>query len=162
MANRITGIRMVCSFALLFCVTFSRPFYILYLIAGISDMLDGAVARKMGTVSEFGSKLDTLADTIFCVVCLIKILPAFHLERWMLLWVSGIAIIKGVNIVSGMILYRRFVAVHSVMNKITGLLLFLLPLTIRIIPLRYSVATVCAIATFSAIQEGHFIRTEKS
>ena len=44
------------------------------------------------------------------------------------------------------------------MNKITGLLLFLLPLTLNIIEIKYSSAIVCAVATFSAVQEGHFIR----
>lgn len=50
-------------------------------------------------------------------------------------------------------------AVHSIMNKITGILLFVLPLTIRIIDLKCSTAIICAIATFAAIQEGHYIRT---
>ena len=45
------------------------------------------------------------------------------------------------------------------MNKATGILLFLLPLTIPAVPLKYSAIVVCAVATFAAIQEGHFIRT---
>ena len=52
---------------------------------------------------------------------------------------------------SGIIVQNRFVSVHSVMNKITGGLLFAFPLTVRIIDLRYSAAIVCAIATFAAI-----------
>ena len=59
MANIITCIRIICSIVLLFCPVFSPVFYALYITAGVSDMLDGAVARKTGTVSEFGSKLDT-------------------------------------------------------------------------------------------------------
>ena len=46
------------------------------------------------------------------------------------------------------------------MNKITGFLLFALPLTVTIIDLRYSAVIVCTVATFAAIQEGYFIRTE--
>ena len=75
MANFITGIRMALSVALLFCPAFSPAFYMLYIAAGFSDMIDGAVARKNGTVSEFGSRLDTAADTVFAAVCLIKVLP---------------------------------------------------------------------------------------
>jgi len=59
MANIITGIRIVLSIALLFCLALSPAFYALYIAAGFSDMIDGAVARKTGTVSEFGSKIDT-------------------------------------------------------------------------------------------------------
>ena len=56
---------------------------------------------------------------------------------------------------------KKLVAVHSVMNKVTGALLFTLPLTLRFIELRYSVIVVCAVATFAAVQEGHYIRTGK-
>jgi CDP-diacylglycerol--glycerol-3-phosphate 3-phosphatidyltransferase len=47
------------------------------------------------------------------------------------------------------------------MNKATGALLFLMPLTIPTVGLKYSAVVVCAAATFAAIQEGHFIRTER-
>ena len=56
-------------------------------------------------------------------------------------------------------MHKAFVAVHTAMNKVTGLLLFLLPLTWTFIDLKYSGAFVSAVATFAAIQEGHFIRT---
>ena len=50
-ANLITGTRILFSVALLFCPAFSLSFYVLYLLAGLTDMVDGAVARKTGTVS---------------------------------------------------------------------------------------------------------------
>ena len=59
MANLITGTRILCSAALLICPAFSASFYVLYLMAGLTDMIDGAVARMTGTTSEFGAKLDT-------------------------------------------------------------------------------------------------------
>ena len=69
-----------------------------------------------------------------------------------------IALIKIINIISGHIVQRKLVAVHSVINKVTGLLLFILPLTFLIVPLKYLAIPVCAVATLSAVQEGHFIR----
>jgi len=161
MANTITGIRIVLSIALLFCPILSPTFYVLYIAAGFSDMIDGAVARKTGSVSEFGSRLDTIADIAFVAVCLIKLLPVLRIPAWLYIWIGIIALIKVVNIISGFAVQRGFVAVHSVMNKATGVLLFLLPLTILVFPLKYSAIVVCAVATFAAIQEGHFIRTER-
>jgi len=160
-ANIITCIRIICSIILLFIPTFSIPFYALYLLAGGTDMIDGTVARKTCTVSEFGSKLDTVADFIFIAVCAIKILPMVDIENWMCIWIGIISVIKVINIISGFVVEKRFVAVHSVMNKITGGLLFVLPLTVKVIDLKYSAAIVCATATFAAIQEGHYIRTFK-
>jgi len=158
MANIITFVRVICSIALLFCPALSTSFYCLFITAGFTDMIDGTVARKMGTESEFGSKLDTVADIIFVVICAIRILPILDLENWMLIWAGIIAIIKIVNIILGFVVEKRFVAVHSLMNKIAGGLLFALPLTVRVIDLRYFAAIVCVTATFAAIQEGHYIR----
>ena len=161
-ANIITGIRILCSIAILFCPVFSVAFYALYIIAGLTDIADGWVARKTNTVSELGSKLDTIADFIFVVVCLFKLVPVLDIPTWLYIWIGIIALIKIINIVSGYVVQKQFVAVHSVMNKVTGVLLFLLPLTFSFIDLRYSAVAVCIFATFAAVQEGHFIRTKKT
>ena len=159
MANCITCVRIVCGIALLFCPVFSPAFYALYLIAGVSDMADGAVARKTGTVSAFGSKLDTAADFVLVAVCLIKLIPVMHVPAWLLIWIIVIAAVKAINLISGFVMRKELVVAHTVMNKVTGILLFALPLTLKGIDLKYSGAIVCAAATFAAVQEGHRIRT---
>ena len=158
-ANIITCIRIVCSVAILFCPALSIPFYVLYLIAGFTDMIDGTVARKMGTVSDFGAKLDSVADFIFVAACLIKLIPLLNFDRCIYIWIVIIALIKVINIASGFLMEQKLVVVHSIMNKVTGGLLFVFPLTISFIEVRYSAIVVCLVATFAAIQEGHFIRT---
>ncbi|SET93319.1 CDP-diacylglycerol--glycerol-3-phosphate 3-phosphatidyltransferase [[Clostridium] aminophilum] len=150
---------MLISIVLLFCPVFSPAFYMLYLIAGLSDMIDGTIARRMNTVSEFGARFDTAADFVFAAVCLIKFLSVISMPIWVCVWIVIIALIKIINIISGYIAQRKLVAVHSVMNKVTGVLLFILPLTFSIVPLKYSALPVCAVATFAAVQEGHYIRT---
>ena len=82
-ANLITGTRILCSIVLLFCSPFSPSFYALYLVAGLTDMIDGPVARKTGTVSELGAKLDTTADFLFIAACLIKLLPLIPFSLWL-------------------------------------------------------------------------------
>ena len=159
MANIITGFRVLISIALLFCPVFSPVFYMLYLIAGLSDMIDGTIARRMNTVSEFGARFDTAADFVFVVVCLIKFLPVISIPAWLYVWIVLIALIKIIIIISGYVVQKKLVAVHSVMNKMTGVLLFILPLTFLIVPLKYLAIPVCAVATIAAVQEGHYIRT---
>ena len=161
MANTITFFRIAASIVLLFCPVFSPAFYAFYIAAGLSDMLDGFVARKTDSVSKLGARLDTMADFVFVVICLIKLLPVLRISAWLYIWIGIIALIKVVNIISGFAVQKKLVAVHSVMNKAAGALLFLLPLTLPAVPLKYSVIVVCAAATFAAIQEGYFIRTEK-
>ena len=161
MANVITGLRILVSAVLVFCPVFSPIFYVLYLIAGLSDMVDGIIARKTNSVSEFGSRFDSIADFVFVAVCLIKILPVIDIPVWLYVWTAVIALIKIINIISGVAKQKIYVAVHTTMNKVTGMLLFMLPPTLSIVPLNYSGIPICSVATFAAIQEGHFIRVGK-
>ena len=152
-ANIITGLRIIGSVVLLFFDVPSLPFYITYLLCGFSDMIDGTVARKTNAVSSFGSKLDTVADIVFMAACAVKVLPMIHLPVWLWIWIAVIAIIKVINIVLGFIRRKKLVTLHTVLNKTTGFLLFLLPLTLQFIVPTYSFAVVCTIATIAAIQE---------
>ena len=122
--------------ALLFCPALSPLFYALYIAAGFTDMIDGMLARKTNTVSEFGSKLDTMADFVLVVVCLIKLIPILNITIWVYVWVVIIAFIKVINVVSGYVVQKKFVAAHTVMNKVTGAVLFIFPLTLLIIEIR--------------------------
>ena len=97
------------------CPAFSPAFYALYIAAGASDMIDGAVARKTGTVSEFGSRLDTAADIVFVAVCLIKLLPVLHAPTWLIIWMIVIAVIKVINLICGYVARKEIVACHTVL-----------------------------------------------
>ena len=162
MANIITGFRIVFSIALLVCPALSPAFCVLYIAAGLSDVIDGIAARKTGTVSEFGSKLDTAADMVFITVCLIKLLPVLYVPVWLYVWIAVIALIKAANIAAGYIRQKAFISVHSVINKVTGGLLFVFPLTRAYMDLRYSAAVVCMVATIAAVYEGYLIRAGRT
>ena len=153
LANIITLCRILCSILLLFLPVRSIPFDILYLLCGVSDMVDGAVARMTNSVSETGAKLDTAADLLFVTVSFTKWLPALPVPVWLWVWMAIIAIIRICNITSGFINRKPFTTPHTALNKLTGLLLFLLPLTPPFIDFQYSSAIVCCIATVSATQE---------
>ena len=60
-------------------------------------MIDGLVARKTGTVTEFGAKLDTAADFVLVAVCLWKLLPSLAVPLWLWIWIVLIALIKILN-----------------------------------------------------------------
>ena len=159
-ANILTGCRILGSILLLFFSVFSAEFYILYLLCGFSDMIDGTIARKTHSTSELGSKMDTAADFVFVTASLIKLLPTIHIPWWLWIWGGIITIIKICNIIWGYISKKQFIALHTIMNKATGLLLFLFPLIIFFVELKYIAIAVCSIATISAIQEGFYVITD--
>ena len=156
-ANIMTSSRILLSITLLFCPVFSVGFYCTYILCGFTDMVDGTIARKTNSVSEFGARLDTIADFVFFAVTLIKLLPVIHIQKWIWVWIVIIAIIKIFSVILGFVYTKKLIFLHTVMNKITGLLLFLLPLTLHFIELKYSFVVVCIVATFSAIQEFCYI-----
>lgn len=160
-ANLITVSRILCSICLLFWPVFSIGFYIVYLFCGFTDMVDGTIARKTESVSEVGARLDTVADNVFVAVCFVKILPLMQLPTWLWTWIVIIAIIKIGNVVWGLISIKKLVSTHTILNKVTGFLLFLLPLTLSFIEPIYSSAVVCFIATLSAINEVCYTRIGK-
>ena len=160
MANLITDFRIVFSLIMLCFPVFSSGFYACYFMAGVTDMVDGVLARKLGTSSETGERLDTIADMVFVATALYKILPAVKFSREIWIWTGIIAVIKVINSILGFVMQKKFVAVHSWANKITGLMLFILPYSFPVIDIRYSAVAVCVLATFAALQEGHIIRSQ--
>lgn len=160
-ANILTFTRIVLSIPLLIVKTFSLPFYILYLLCGFTDMIDGTVARKTHSESSFGQKLDSIADFIFIVVCLIKIVPCIKLDVFFGVWILIIAMIKIGNVLIGYAKHRKIILLHTVLNKITGFVLFVFPLTIPFIKLSYTIFACCLLATVAAIYEGCCIITKK-
>lgn len=117
----------MCSIILFTVNPFSIKFFIIYTYCGISDMLDGAIARKTETSTELGSILDGLADLLFIVVCMVKILPLLNISELYWKWIKVIIFIKAINLIVGYMYYKKLIFFHSIANKVTGFMLFLLP-----------------------------------
>ena len=157
LANILTGSRIIFSLHLLLIPLSSPWFYMLYLLCGLTDMIDGTIARKTGAVSKFGARLDTASDFVFMFVCGVKILPIIHIPVWLWVWVSIVALIKMFNIALVFIHKKKLISIHSVLNKATGFVLFLLPFSLTFVESTYSVAIICVLATIAVMQEVYFI-----
>lgn len=123
-ANFITGSRIIFSLAMLTFPAFSAGFFFCYMLAGFTDMIDGTIARKLGTESKFGRNFDTLADIVFVASSACKLFPEFIIPWVIWLWISIIALIKIINIILGFVKKKKFTAVHSLANKIKGFFIF--------------------------------------
>ena len=159
--NAISALRFLGAVCLLFFGVESCAFWVIYFVCGLSDIADGYLARKLGCVSKTGALLDSLADLVFVVCCCFKLIPAVAFPKWLWIWGGVIVAIKVINQISALVMYKKFVFPHTVANKVTGVLLFVgVPITFF---LEYTIpmAVVAVVATFAAVQEGHFIRTKK-
>ena len=152
-ANSITVSRMLFSIALLVLLPRSLLFAVLYLLCGVTDVLDGFIARKLHTESEKGAMLDSIADLLFTVVYAVKIPPILRIPLWIWIWTAIIAVTKITCIAIASKKAHRLEIEHSLGNKLTGLLLFLLPLSACVADGKYGVILVCIAATVTVIIE---------
>ena len=124
----------------------------------ISDMIDGPLARRLGAESRTGAVIDSVADLFFVIAALVKILPVLEIAPWLWVWITVIAVIRLGNLVCGYLRRNCFVSLHTAANKLTGLLLFLLPVGAEFIDQTYCMIACCSVATFSSVQESFKIR----
>jgi len=161
MANLITLLRIIFSIILVFLNTGDMFFYILYVLGGLSDVVDGIVARSQKTTSKFGSVFDTIADIIFFGVCAFKIAPSLNIPVYIWIWAALILLGKIVNIAICLLIKKNPFDYHTKINKVTGVLLFVIPLVTPLININISGIVVCLLASIAAIYENQQIRKEE-
>ena len=156
--NKLSFIRIIFSLLLFFTKPLSYLFFIIYLICSISDVLDGYVARKYNLVTDFGAKLDSIADMTMFLSLIIVLLPVlnFTLEIYVLILI--IVILKIASAIYCYIKFKKLSTIHSYLNKITGLLIILIPVLLMFAPSENLIAIICIIATIAAIEEFLIIR----
>ena len=162
--NCITTLRIAGTVLLLFLTPLTAIFYVIYILCGFSDVLDGWIARKSGTISEFGAKLDSIADLMFYAVVLIKLLPILWklLPAWIWYFVGSIVLLRLVSYLTAGLKFRRFASLHTKANKLTGAAVFLLPCFITLpCAVEYCVLFT-GIACISTVEELilHIVRKE--
>lgn len=154
-SDTITSLRIVLSLFLPFLPLGSTGFFTAYTFAGLTDALDGWLARKTGTASEFGARLDSIADLLFYGILLLRLFPVFWQTLPMAMWffVAAIVLIRLAVYTAAAVRYHQFASLHTWLNKLTGVGVFLLPYV-------FSVSTgiaycwiVCILALVAALEE---------
>ena len=153
--NGITAARMAGTAALLLVRPFTPGFYILYTLTGLTDVLDGWVARRTGTASDFGARLDSAADILFYGVVLWKLFPILYERMPPQIWyaVGGVLLLRLLGYAVAAVRYRRFAALHTVLNKLTGLCVFSIAYLLDSPALVPAGCLICLLAAIAAGQE---------
>lgn len=161
MADILTSARIVCGLLVLVFPAFSGWYYLFYLLGGFTDAIDGTIARKQGRATARGARFDAAADLLFALAVLVKLVGSLAVPAWLLIWISLIAALKIGNILIGLFRYRRWIAVHSPLNKACGVLAFIPPLFVGsdcAWQAKALVVTfVCLFASLAAVQELVFV-----
>ena len=156
--NILSASRIAWCLPLLLVDAMTVSFWVLYVIAGTTDMLDGFLARRFGVESKFGARLDSLADFVFVLAIGYKLFPWLKLPATLWMMIGFIALMKVSNAISSYVVKHKIAFLHTIANKLTGFLLFIGIMTIG---QSYFIAVawmIACFALFTVIQEGHLIR----
>jgi len=77
---------------------------ILMVVAGLTDFLDGFLARRLNQITELGLILDPLADKILAIVIIIELIVFRDFPLWLALMIFARDV---VIIIAGMLIVKR-------------------------------------------------------
>lgn len=126
--NILSILRIILTIFLMFLTPLLTPFMIVYVMAVISDIIDGPIARKFKLTSQFGAALDGFADFFLIIVVLIRVWPLIHFSNWIGMWILGVIGLKLSSVLIGYIRYKKVVLLHTYANKFMVLLLATFPI----------------------------------
>ena len=153
--NCITLFRIAGTLGLLAVRPMTPVFFVLYTLCGISDALDGWLARRLHMTSEFGARLDSIADLLFYFVMLMKLIPELTALLPWPFWcaVGAVVLVRLTAYAVAAVKFRRFAALHTKFNKLTGLLVFALPYVLSLPFATGYCWCVCCVAAGSSVHE---------
>ena len=154
-ANLVSISRIFFSFLLVPFLDNRPVFLAIYLYCGFSDVLDGYIARKTGTQSLTGARLDSLADFVMyaAVVAILFIRAEAALTKFLPLLVA-LLLAKLANIAIAWLKHGIFViGLHTWGNKLTGFLAYLGPILFLFVKPEKFILPVLFVAVLSALEE---------
>jgi len=151
--NCISVSRIIFSLILIFVKPLSTVFYAIYIICGLTDIVDGFIARKTGTTSSLGARLDSMGDMVMVGVLLLVLYPIINPPTQIIIWTISIGIIRLASMAVALKKYKTFAGLHTYGNKITGIVLFIFPILLLYINTNVLMYIICVVASISAIEE---------
>ncbi|WP_265457478.1 CDP-alcohol phosphatidyltransferase family protein [Enterococcus sp. HY326] len=128
LANLFSFSRIIAAPFLIFFGTESWEFLAIYLYCGVSDILDGRIAKTAGIADEAGFHADLIGDLAFLFIVLIRLGPQQALLSWELVWLAGILFFKVVAIIIAYDKFQRFILVMpTFLNRWAWVCLFFVP-----------------------------------
>ncbi|ADL50848.1 CDP-alcohol phosphatidyltransferase family protein [Clostridium cellulovorans] len=151
--NTLSILRILISIILLFLKPTTTLFLLVYSVCGFTDIMDGYIARRTNSASNFGSKLDSLADIVFMGAVIVVFLPILLIPIKLLMWIIVIAFVRIASLLVVYFKYHAFAILHTYANKATGLSLFCFPYLYMAVDINILGFIICTIASVAAIEE---------
>jgi len=162
-ANIITLTRIPLSLGMLFFPVFSFKYYVFFTLAGLTDAIDGPIARKLGTSGRLGAQIDSVADITFFFVALSKMVTYAikHLSKLAATMLIVVITLRIFCYMFELVKFQRLVALHTYLNKSTGVSMFISIYLIPFIGISIPCIIGCTFALLAVIEEITIVFTTK-
>lgn len=164
LANAITLMRIPLSIAMIFTDLFSPNFYLFFILAGITDAIDGTVARLSKSESRLGSVFDSIADLIYFSITLAKMVPYAieNMNYWAKALFLLVIILRFICYAVQLHKFHKIASNHTYLNKLTGFTIFIMIMLIPYIGISTACIIGSIVALFAVFDEFLIIYREKA
>lgn len=151
--NALSVARVPLSLSILFVRPFSAWFFLLYVLCGITDALDGFIARRYHAESQLGAVLDSIADFVFFLSALYVFLTAIAIPPVLVIWALSLVIVRGAGLIAAFSKFQSWAALHTYAYKTVGFVFFCFPLFYMLMGAGMAGTILCGIATYATAEE---------
>lgn len=151
--NILSYVRMVLSLWMLVVTPLESAFFVLFTLAGFSDLVDGPLARRLDVADRFGTLVDSVADLLLIVVVAIRVGPAIDPPGFIVVVVAAILAFK---LLTWAIVWLRTgwpTVLHTPIHRLTGGLAFLSVYVIDRVDIAWWGGGLCGLALIGALHE---------
>ena len=153
MPNALSIVRIPLSLSVLLVKPFSALFFILYILCGATDALDGFIARRFNAMSALGARLDSVADFVFFGAALYVFLTAMAIPAFLIMWAILIVAVRFMGLGRAFSKYKEWAALHTYAYKLAGFTFFLFPFLAAFLGVVTAGIMLCGIATLATAEE---------
>ncbi len=153
MPNALSIVRIPLSLSILLVKPFSALFFILYILCGATDALDGFIARRFNAMSALGARLDSVADFVFFGAALYVFLTAMAIPAFLIMWAILIVAVRFMGLGRAFSKYKEWAALHTYAYKLAGFTFFLFPFLAAFLGVVTAGIMLCGIATLATAEE---------
>lgn len=135
LANRLTLSRLFMTAFFVVSLTVNYPYHysvslVLFLVASLTDYLDGEIARRCGMITDFGKLMDPLADKILVMAAFVCLIPLKAIPDWAaIIIISREFLITGLRMLAatkGLVLPAEKMGKHKTVWQMVTIFFFLI------------------------------------
>ncbi|MCY6483918.1 CDP-diacylglycerol--glycerol-3-phosphate 3-phosphatidyltransferase [Clostridium aestuarii] len=173
LANKLTMIRIILVPVFLAFMVVNKPSTIIiatiiFILASITDKLDGYIARKRNEITKFGKFMDPLADKLLVTSALISLVEYGIIPAWVSMIIIGrefaVTGLRTIAASEGIIIAASWWGKIKTVTQMSAIICGLITLVYNYIFIKYATYVILTAAVIITIISGvdYFVKNKKA